>query len=50
MRIYPDASPVICVVQGVAPFFDYVDERLSVPGDTLVISPLTMLECRVKPI
>ena len=50
MRIYPDASPVIYVVQGVAPYFDYVDARLSIPGDTLVISPLTMLECRVKPI
>ena len=50
MRIYPDASPVIYLVERVPRYFAYLTARLSAPGDTLVVSPLTMLECRVKPI
>ena len=50
MRIYPDASPVIYLVERIPRYFAYLTARLSVPADTLVVSPLTMLECRVKPV
>ncbi len=50
MRIYLDASPVIYIVERVSQYFDYLDRRLSVPGDSLVVSELTRMECRVLPI
>ncbi len=50
MRIYLDASPVIYMVERVAQYFDYLEMRLFVPGNTLVASELTRLETRVKPI
>ena len=45
-----DSAPAIYAVERHAPYFDYMEARLSVPDDTLVVSPLTMLECRVKPV
>ena len=50
LRTYLDSAPAIYAVERHAPYFAYMEARLSVPGDTLVVSPLTMLECRVKPI
>ena len=50
MRTYLDTSPVIYWVEDVAQYFDYLDARLSVPGDILLASELTRLECRIKPI
>ena len=50
LRTYLDSAPAIYAVERHASYFDYMEARLSVPADTLVVSPLTMLECRVKPI
>lgn len=50
MRLYLDAAPVIYVVEQVAPFFAKVDERLSAREIVRVVSDLTRLECRVKPL
>ena len=38
------------MVERVAQYFDYLEMRLFVPGNTLVASELTRLETRVKPI
>lgn len=50
MRIYLDSAPVIYVVERHARYAEYLDTRLSIPGDTLVASDLTRLECRVLPV
>jgi predicted nucleic acid-binding protein len=49
MRLYLDAAPVIYVVEQVTPFFPVVDARLSTSGAVRVVSDLTRMECRVKP-
>jgi predicted nucleic acid-binding protein len=49
MRIYLDSSVVIYLVEQVAPFISRLNTRL-VSTDELVVSELTRLECRVKPI
>ena len=50
MRLYLDAAPVIYAVEQVAPFFSVVDARLSISGTVRVVSDLTRMECRVKPV
>ena len=50
MRIYLDSAPVIYVVERHAPYAEYLDARLSIPGDVLVASELTRLECRILPV
>lgn len=49
MRIYLDSSIIIYLVEQVAPFVGRLVARLE-PADELVISELTRLECRVKPL
>lgn len=50
MRLYLDAAPVIYAVQQVAPWGVLVTRRLQEPGVEVVVSHLTRMECRVKPI
>lgn len=49
MRLYLDTAPLIYAVEQVLPYAASVDARLSVAGTVPVISDLTRLECRVKP-
>jgi predicted nucleic acid-binding protein len=50
VRIYPDATPVIFLVEQVPPYATQIEARLSAPGVVCVSSDLTRLECRVKPL
>ena len=50
MRIYLDAAPVIYWVERRPIFAEHLDERLSAPGDFLVASELTRMECLVLPV
>lgn len=50
MRYYLDAAPVIYAVEEVPPYAAAVDVRLSATDAVLVVSDLTRMECRVKPI
>ena len=50
MRIYTDAAPVIYLVERSPLYAEYLDARLSIPGDVLVASELTRMECLVLPI
>ena len=50
MRIYTDAAPVIYLVERSPLYAEYLDARLSIPGDDLVASELTRMECLVLPI
>jgi uncharacterized protein len=50
VRIYLDAPPVIYSIQDVSPFADIVKARLSDPEVVQIVSDLTRMECRVKPI
>ena len=50
MRIYLDASPVIYTVEQVPLLGPIVDARLQQPGTIIVVSELTRLDCRVRPI
>lgn len=50
MHTYLDANPVIYSVEMVAPYAAAVDARLARPGVIKVVSHLTRLECRVKPL
>lgn len=50
MRIYLDAAPVIYAVEDIAPFAAGVDAYLSASGVVQVVSELTRLEARVKPV
>jgi len=49
-RIYLDSSPVIYLVEQVAPFWTAVRTRLSASGVGCVSSELTRLECLVLPL
>ena len=50
MRLYLDSAPVIYLVEQVAPYSAMVDARLQAPGVAQVVSDLTRMECRVKPV
>lgn len=54
MRIYLDTAPIIYFVEGVEPFASAVEARLfpTTKDDAplLVVSDLSRLECRVKPL
>ena len=50
MRIYTDAAPVIYLVERRPLYAEYLDARLSIPGNVLVASELTRMECLVLPI
>ena len=50
MRIYLDTAPIIYVVEQVEPYVALLDRRLGQASVELLISDLTRLECRVKPI
>lgn len=50
VRYYLDASPVIYAVEDVVPYAAAVDARLSADDAVRIISDLTRMECRVKPI
>jgi len=50
VRLYLDACPVIYLVQQVQPWFSAVDRRLREEDVEVVVSDLTRLECRVKPL
>jgi predicted nucleic acid-binding protein len=49
MRLYADSVSVIYLVERVQPFFPVVDAKFAA-GVTMVVSDLTRMECRVKPI
>src|SRR5215831_7251785 len=50
MRLYLDAAPVIYVVEQVKPYAAVVDAQLSDSATVVVVSDLTRMECRVKPL
>ena len=50
MRIYLDAAPAIYLVEDVAPYKAVLDSLLSNPFAKVVVSDLTRMECRVRPI
>ena len=50
MRIYLDASPIIYLVEKVAPFMAKVLARLAGPGVVILSSDLARLEALVKPL
>ena len=50
MRIYLDAAPTIYLVEDVAPYKAVLDSLLSNPSARVVVSDLTRMECRVRPI
>jgi len=50
MRVYLDASPIIYLVEQVAPFVSNVVARLAAPGVVMVSSDLARLEALVKPL
>lgn len=50
MRIYLDSAPVIYLVEQVSPYHLLLSQRLTGPGNILIVSDLTRLECRVKPL
>jgi uncharacterized protein len=50
MRIYLDAAPVIYLVEKVEPYYARIRSRLDDPNIVQVVSVLTRLECRVKPL
>jgi hypothetical protein len=50
VRLYLDAVPVIYTVEQVPLFAAAVDARLSAAEVVQVISDLTRMECRVKPL
>ena len=50
VRLYLDAAPVIYMVEQVAPYAAAVEARLSGAELIQVISDLTRMECRVKPL
>ena len=49
MRLYPDAVPVIYMVEQVALYAAAVDAWLSAAEVLQVVSDLTRMECRVEP-
>ena len=50
VRVYLDSSPIIYLVEGIAPYVATLEVRLARSQTTLVCSELSRLECRVKPI
>jgi predicted nucleic acid-binding protein len=50
MRYYLDTAPIIYLVEQVPPLATAVRSKLAAKELTLVISELTRLECRVKPL
>lgn len=48
-KIYLDTAPVIYLVERVQPFFPQVLQQLK-GGSIYVVSDLTRLECRIKPL
>lgn len=50
MRLYLDSAPVIYAVEQVPGLAAAVDTRLSMSDTVKVVSDLTRMECRVKPL
>ena len=50
MRVYLDAAPVIYLVDRVPQYVEIVERRVSADNVAQVISDLTRMECRVKPL
>ena len=50
MRIYLDSAPVIYLIQEVPPYCHFLDSLLSAEPEKKVVSDITRLECRVKPL
>ena len=50
MRLYLDTAPVIYTIEQVPLYATAVNERLLAPGVVAVVSDLTRMECRVKPL
>ncbi len=50
MRLYLDTAPIIYTVEQIAGFAPLVDTRLSAVDVVLVVSDLSRMECRVKPL
>jgi len=49
-RIYLDTAPIIYLIEDVAPYATTIDHRLSQPHVVQVVSDLTRMECRIKPL
>ena len=50
MRLYLDTAPVIYVVEQVPDFSEKILRYIQKPDIELVVSDLTWMECRVKPL
>lgn len=50
MRLYLDTAPVIYVVEQVPDFSQKILHHIQKPDIELVVSDLTWMECRVKPL
>ncbi len=50
MRLYLDTAPVIYVVEQVPDFSQQILHYIQKPDIELVVSDLTWMECRVKPL
>ena len=50
MRLYLDTAPVIYVVEQVPDFSEKILHYIQKPDIELVVSDLTWMECRVKPL
>jgi predicted nucleic acid-binding protein len=50
VRVYLDAAPVIYLVEQVPQYVELVERRVSADSVAQVVSDLTRLECRVKPL
>ena len=50
VRYYLDSAPVIYAVEQVPIYAAAVDARLSAPLVVRVVSDLTRMECRIKPL
>ncbi len=50
MRLYLDAAPVIYLIEYVQPFASRVEGIITAAETELIVSDLTRLECRVKPV
>jgi uncharacterized protein len=49
-RIYLDTAPLIYLIENVTPYATTVELRLSEPHVVQVVSDLTRMECRIKPL
>jgi predicted nucleic acid-binding protein len=50
VRLYLDTAPVIYLIEEVPNYAELVDRRVSVADVVQVVSDLTRMECRVKPL